>query len=85
MKNESIGLAVASMVLGIVALVSSCCFYYISLPCSVIGLIMAAVSLNGKRGGKGMAIAGLVTSIIALIPAIITLVMGGALLSSLGL
>ncbi len=64
-ENKSSGLAIASMVLGIVALCLSCCFYYVSIPCAVVGLILAAVSLKGNKGGKGMAIAGLVTSIVS--------------------
>ena len=47
-ENKSSGLAIASMVLGIVALCLSCCFYYVSIPCAVVGLILAAVSLKGN-------------------------------------
>lgn len=82
--NGGAGLAIASMVLGIVALVLSCCFYYISIPCAIIGVILAAVSLGGKKAGKGMAIAGLVCSILSLIPAAIVISTGAALISSLG-
>lgn len=84
-EKKSSGLAIASMVLGIVALCLSCCFYYVSLPCAVVGVILAAVSLKGDNGGKGMAITGLVTSIVSLVPAIITIVLGSSLLASLGL
>lgn len=82
--NGGAGLGIASMVLGIVALVLSCCFYYISIPCAIIGVILAAVSLHGKKAGKGMAVAGLVCSIISLVPAIIVMVSGAALIGSLG-
>ena len=44
-----------------------------------------AVSLHGHRGGKGMAIAGLVMSIISLIPAVIVIIMGASLFAALGL
>lgn len=79
------GLAIASMVLGIVALVLSCCLYFISIPCAVISVILAGISLKGGRDGKGMAIAGLVCSIISLVPAIIVMSSGAALLSSAGI
>lgn len=59
-SNEGAGLAIASMVLGIVALVFSCCIYYISIPCAIVGLILGGVSLAKKQPGKGMAVAGLV-------------------------
>ena len=73
------GLGIASMVLGIVALVFSCCLYYVSLPCALVGLILGAVSLAKKKPGKGMAIAGLVCSIISIVPAIIVIVAGASL------
>ena len=75
------GMAIASMILGIVALVVSCCFYYISLPCAIISLVLAAVTLKGNRGGRGMAIAGLVCSIVSLIPAAIMISTGAAVVS----
>lgn len=82
--NGGAGMSIASMVLGIVALVLSCCIYYISIPCAIVGIILAAISLKGQKDGKGMAIAGLVCSIISLVPAVIVIVSGAALLSSLG-
>lgn len=69
--NGGAGLAIASMVLGILALVLSCCLYYVSLPCAVAGIICAAISMKGNRAGKGMAIAGLVCSIVSLVLAVI--------------
>lgn len=74
------GAAIASMILGIIALLSSCCFYYISIPCAVIGVILAAVGIKSGKGGKGMAIAGLVCSIISLVPAVMVVATGAALL-----
>ena len=67
-NNGGSGLAIASMVLGIVALVMSCCFYFISIPCAVVGVVLGAVSLAGQKPGKGMAIAGIVWSIVSLVP-----------------
>lgn len=84
-ENKGVGLAVASMVLGICALVFSCCFYYISIPCALIGVILGGVSISQHKGGKGMAIAGLVTGIISLIPSIIVIVIGGSILAELGM
>ncbi len=76
------GMAIASMVLGIVALVFGCCLWYISFPCSIVGIILGGVSLAQKRGGKGMAVAGVVLSAIAIVVAIIVLVaLGGAIMS----
>lgn len=81
--NGGAGFGIASMVLGIIALVTSCCFYYVSIPCAVIGVILAAVALGGHKDGKGMAIAGLVCSIISLIPSVIVIVGGASLISAI--
>lgn len=61
--NESKGLSIASMVLGIVALVMLC-VYYISIPCAILAIIFAII--GRKKGAQGMATAGLVLGIIAL-------------------
>ena len=77
--KKSIGLAVASMVLGIVSVVFCCCFVYISIPCGIVGLILGAISVATKKGGKGMAIAGIVCSIVSLAVAIIAAAAGASL------
>lgn len=69
------GFGIASMVCGIVALVLSCCIPWVPVILGLVGLVLGAVGLRGNRRGKGMAIAGLVTSIIALVPAVL-LVLG---------
>ncbi len=83
-NKNGVGLGVASMVLGILAILFSCCFYYLSVPLSLVGLILGAVGIK-KNNGKGMAIAGLVLSIISLALGIITIAIGGAFLTELGL
>ncbi len=84
-QKPSVGLAVTSMVLGIVALVLSCCVPYVPVILALIAVILGGVSLAKKKGGKGMAIAGLVCGIIGLIPAIFYIAAGGAILSAIGL
>ena len=61
------GLDIASMVLGIIAVVFNCCYVHISLPCGIIGLILGIVSLKKGNSGHGMAIAGVVLSAISLV------------------
>ncbi|MGN0341969.1 MAG: DUF4190 domain-containing protein [Roseburia sp.] len=56
--------AIASLVLGILSMTLCCVIGW--LP-GLIGLILAAVSLAKKWGGTGMAIAGLVTSILGIL------------------
>jgi len=65
------GLAVASMVCGILAIVPGCCCGFFGLPLSVAALVMGVVSImqinasGGQLGGKGMAIAGTVCGSVA--------------------
>lgn len=75
------GLAIASMVLGIIGLVLAC--LSIGLFPAIIGLALGIVSLATHRGGHGMAIAGVVTSSIAVAIAVIMLIMGAGVSEAL--
>ena len=79
---ESPGFGVASMVLGIVSLCLSCCAYFISIPCAIVGIILGLIGLK-KKAGRGMATAGLVCSIISFIPAIVIISTGASIVSTL--
>ena len=60
------GMAIASMVTGIVAVVMSIlvsCALFLGLPCSIASIILGCVSL--KSSGRGMAIAGIVCGAVA--------------------
>ena len=75
-QNESYGFAVASMVLGIVALLFSCTC--INIPLAVLSVIFGVVHLTKKSVHNGMAVAGFVTSGISiafLVIAMISLLM----------
>lgn len=60
--QESAGLSIASLVLGIISVVLFC-VWYISLPCATLAIIFGFIG-RGK-GGKGMATAGLVLGFVA--------------------
>lgn len=63
------GMNIASMVLGIVSLVFSFCLYYLSIPMSIVGLVLGLVGTSkAKNAGqpKGMGTAGVVMNIITL-------------------
>ncbi len=62
--EEKKGLSIASMILGICGLLAwciPCCGY----PVTIVGLILGIVGI--KKGGKGMAIAGIILSAITLL------------------
>lgn len=81
--KKSKGLSITSMILGILALVLSCCVPYLPIFLSVAAIILAIMALAKKQGLKGMAIAGLICAIIALIPALITAIFGAALMAEM--
>lgn len=62
-ENGSKGMAVAALIFGILGIICCC----IGFPFAIIGLILAIVVLTYHKAGKGLAIAGLITSIITLI------------------
>lgn len=76
------GFAIASMVLGILSLVL-CCIAYLSLVLGIIGIVLAVISLRKQAPGKGMAIAGLVCSLISVSLFLVFLIFGPAITSAL--
>lgn len=76
-NEKTPGLSVASMVLGIVSIVTWCA-WFISIPCSILALIFGILGV--KKPGKGMAITGIVTGSIVL--AIWVLVFLGAFMTA---
>ena len=68
------GLGIAGMVLGIVGVVCSVsgCFFWLGIILGIIGVVLSAIGMKkSPQGKKGMAIAGVVCSVIAIIVAII--------------
>lgn len=85
MDGGAVGLAVASMVLGIVALLISCCvsIWWLTLIVGGLGIVFGGLSLSKHGAGKGMAIAGLVCGIIAVAFTLVVFIAGAAFLSSM--
>lgn len=78
------GMSIASLVLGIIGVVTSCC--YIGIIPGILSLIFGIISKkrikdsNGREKGDGLAIAGIILSIVAIvfaIYAIINLIING--------
>lgn len=72
-QEEGKGFAIAGMVLGIVSLVC-CCFTPFNAIFAIIGIVLSVLVLVQQKPGKGMAIAGIICSAIALILVILVLV-----------
>lgn len=71
--EEKKGKSVAAMVLGIVSVVGLCVNSWVSLICGIIGLILG---IQGKKteNAQGMAKAGIILSVIALVITILCIV-----------
>ncbi|MBP0977042.1 MAG: DUF4190 domain-containing protein [Oscillospiraceae bacterium] len=62
-ENGSKGLSVAALIFGILGILCCC----VGFPFAIIGLILAIIALAKRKAGKGLAVAGLITSLITLI------------------
>jgi len=68
--QQSQGLAIASMVLGIISLVTFC-LWFVAIPMAILAIVLGGIHLQKVnklpvQTGKGMAIAGLVCGLIAI-------------------
>lgn len=79
-QPQNKGLAIASMVLGIVSLVSCCLNDFFMLARAVVGLILGII-YRSKYGKSGMATAGIVCSAIALGLAVLLIIFGIVLIT----
>lgn len=81
-QNGGKGMAIASMILGIVSIVLSC-VWYISVPAAIVGIVLGVMH-NKKSGKCGMTTAGIVCSAIGLVLTIVLIVLAAIGLAALG-
>lgn len=80
-------LAIVSLVMGILSIVLSCCNTYVGIILAIVGIVLSVISQK-NNGKSGMAIAGLVCSIIAIVLSVILIILaavGLAILSEAGI
>ena len=77
------GLAIASMVCGILSIVL-CCFTYVSVILSVVAIVLGIVSKKKTTEGSGMALAGIITGAAALLITVFILILGAAMGAAFG-
>lgn len=86
-SQASSGLAVASLVLGIISC-ASFCVIWVSAPLGVLAIVLAVVALGqirrGEAGGSGMAKSGMVLGMVGIVLSIVILVLASAGLHLLG-
>ena len=76
MNEEKKGMSIASMVLGIVGFIAWC-LPLVGFPVTIVGLVLGILGI--KKGGKGMAIAGIIMSSITLVLTLIKSIWGAYL------
>lgn len=81
-NNGNKGMAIASMILGIIALVTCIC-YCTAIPLGIVSIILAIIVLVKKKNGKSFAITGIITSGIAIIISIVTLVVSAPMVDNI--
>lgn len=81
LPQKTPGMAIASLVLGIVSLVS-CCIYYVSGPCAILAIIFGIVTIRKGPAGKGMSIAGIICGGVALLLVVAMLLFAGAIIAA---
>lgn len=79
LPEEKKGMSIASLVLGIVGL-AAWCLPLLGYPVSIVGIILGAVGM--KKGGKGMAIAGIILCALCLIATLINSILGVAMMAT---
>lgn len=80
-KGQSTGLGIASMVCGILSIVTICCVPYVPVILGIVAVVLGIVQIV-KNEKKGMAIAGIVCGALGLIAYIALFAFGTYLLSS---
>jgi hypothetical protein len=82
--EPSSGLAVASLVLGILAIPGACCCYS-SVPFGIASIVTGFIAMNRAKlspeahGGRGMALAGVICGIIGLAFTVVVVLMGAGM------
>lgn len=75
------GFAIAGMVLGILSIVC-CCVWRLSLIMAVLSLVFSIITVTQNKPGRGMAVAGIVCSVVGIILVAALLIMAYAGMNS---
>ena len=81
-QGSANGLAVASLVCGLLALPTTCCCSLASLPLAIAACVMGGIQMSKAKanpkvyGGKGMALAALICGFVAILMSVVFLALG---------
>ncbi len=71
-KKKRNGMAIASVILGIVSLLM-CCLIVVSVPCALLSIVLGAVAL--RKGKSAVAIAGIILGAISMAVAVLVFIL----------
>jgi hypothetical protein len=74
-QPQSNGMAVGALICGIIGFILSCCLWYVAIPLSIAGLVLGILVLKNKKGGKTLAIVGIILCAITMIIGIFAAIM----------
>lgn len=77
-QEGSKGMAIASLVCGILSITIGCCMSYFDLILAIVAAVLGGISISKKNPGKGMAVAGIVMGIIAIVIWVVLIIMAVA-------
>lgn len=85
MDGGATGMGIASMILGIVSLLISCCVskWWLTIIVAACSIVLGILSIQKNSGGKEMATVGIVCSCVAIVMGLIVLALGAALVSAM--
>ena len=74
-SGQSTGFAIASMICGILSILC-CCTGWFGLILSIVAIVFGVLTIKNEYGGKGMAMAGIITGGIGVLMFVLILVVG---------
>lgn len=80
-KGQGKGLGIASMVCGIVSIVTICCVPYVPAILGVVAVVLGIIQIV-KNESKGMAIAGIICGAVGLVVYVVLFAIGMAVINS---
>lgn len=81
-EQQSNGMAIAGMVLGILSIPASCCIALLGVIVGVVGLVLSIMAQ--KKAKSGMGLAGIITASIGIVFGVLNMVAGAAIIAMFG-
>jgi len=73
-RRRSEGLAITSMILGIIAIPTTCCCLFISVPLGIAAVIMGFID-RSQNGPNGKSLAGIICGFVAILLSVVSLIL----------